>query len=156
MTAYVDEETRQRLIKLTEETHEEAISCAEAGAYLAACVMIGSAVEGALLTTVATLSEELRKSGQLPDGDPLRWSLGVLIKIATQAGVLPTSTLGVEVGDAVDVVKWLRNLVHPGAFVRETPADFKVDEETFQVAFDILDEVYEATLAAVEIPPDST
>ncbi|MGD0166906.1 MAG: hypothetical protein ABSC51_06400 [Gaiellaceae bacterium] len=151
MTKYVDEETRQRLITLTERTHNEALACRDAGAYRAACVMIGSAIEAVLLTTVVTIEDRLRESGLAPDDDPLRWSLGTLLKIARQADLLPGSTLSAAVED----VKRLRNLVHPGAYVREMQADFEVDDTHFQAAFRVLDEVYEVTLAALKNLRDS-
>jgi hypothetical protein len=155
MTRYFDEDTRQRLITLTERAHNEAIACRSAGAYRAASVMIGSAVEAALLASVATVEDGLRESGQWPTGNPLRWDLGTLLKIARQAAWLPASTSGYELSDAVNAVEQLRNLVHPAAYVRDVPANFEVDEALFQAAYRVLDEVYEATLAVINNPRDS-
>lgn len=150
MTRYFDEDTRQRLIALTESARNEARASRSAGAYRAACIMIGSAVEAALLAAVATVEVELRESGRWPTGNPLRWDLGTLLKIAKQAEWLPASTSGYELSDAVNAVEQLRNLVHPAAYVRDVPANFELDEALFQAAFRVLDEVYEATLVVVD------
>jgi hypothetical protein len=152
MARYFDEDTRQRLITLTESAHNEAFACRSAGAYRAACVMLGSAVEAALLATVAAVEDRLRESGQWPTGNPLRWDLGTLLKIAGQADLLPVSTSGYELSDEVKAVKQLRNLVHPAAYVRDVPANFEADEALFQAAYRVLDEVYEATLAVINNP----
>ncbi len=47
-------------------------------------------------------------------------------------------------------VRWLRNLVHPGALVCELPADIRLGEPAFQNAYQVLDRLFEATVRLVE------
>lgn len=146
---YFDEPTRQRLIAFAGVAHDEALVCAKAGAFRAASVMVGSAV---VLATVATFESELREADNWRKGDPLRWDLGDLLAIAVKAGWLPMlasrEPLSLEegdLGDAVYWVKWLRNLVHPGAFVRELPPELEFGEPAFRNAYLVLEGLFDAS-----------
>jgi len=57
-------------------------------------------------------------------------------KNASQAKSLQTQQGSVTL--VLAGAKWLRNLVHPGAFVRELPADLDFNEQAFRNAYDIL------------------
>jgi hypothetical protein len=119
--------------------------------------MIGSALEGMLLTTAVALEGELRNDGHWPEGksEPLEWGLAALLRLASEAGWLPQSApklsakllnpAAAELGDAARWVKWLRNLVHPGAYVREIPSGYELGEITFQKAYVVLDSAFEET-----------
>jgi hypothetical protein len=123
-------------------------------------VMIGAAVEGALLTAAVMLEPALNKAGIWPATlkEPLSWDLGLLIKLGVDAEWFPELTVrGREVdlhesnlAEATDWLRWLRSLVHPGAFVRELPPDLEPNRTTFENAFAILDAIYEATGEALE------
>lgn len=48
----------------------------------------------------------------------------------------------VELGDAAKWLQWLRNLVHPGLFVRDMPEKLEVNETAFQNAYEVLDAAF--------------
>ena len=101
----------------------ESDACAKVGAYLAASVMIGAAIEAALLfaclndpgatsSARAKLSKEAKPKGS----DPKRWNLKSLIEIALAAGWLPDSKIGdiiLRSEHLIDMMRELRNSVHP-------------------------------------------
>jgi hypothetical protein len=60
----VDADQFRRVAELAGSYHEEAARCADAGAFHAACVMIGCAAEAALLATAAALEGDLRRQGR--------------------------------------------------------------------------------------------
>ena len=113
-----------KLSSVQKHFESESEACAKAGAYLAASVMIGAAIEAALLFAClndpgaaraarAKLSEKDRPRGE----DPKRWSLNSLVKIAFAAGWLPDSEIdGVVLGSEylADTIRGTRNSVHPG------------------------------------------
>src|SRR5438477_11307944 len=82
----VDRDTWMRLVNLVGDRHDEAQVCADAGAYIAAVVMLGSAVEGALLVTACRLEADLQKRKLWPRGDPLGWGFDKLLKLGLSAG----------------------------------------------------------------------
>jgi hypothetical protein len=109
----------------------EAMRSATAGAYYAACVMLGSAAEARLLSMCldnpSRLTEVLAllpRSEAPRNRDPLHWSLEHLILIAGKAGWL----VDLEDDDIkLNVAQWLislrdtRNLLHPGRHARDRP-----------------------------------
>jgi len=108
----------------------EAKRCEGAGAYLAGCVMIGSALETLLCLMVDAHDEEAERTGKLPvrRGKPkplLNWDLGELLRVAKAAGWLPSALdhehdkwdgRKAHIGDHAEVLRELRNLVHPGRY----------------------------------------
>jgi hypothetical protein len=126
-----DEEERE-LHRLSSYYWKEALRCEEAKAYLAGCVMLGSALETLLMLMVDAYGEEVKATGMIPmrDGKPLpllRWDLGQLLKAAKAAGWLPSglnpsdewSTRKAKVGDYAEVSRMTRNLAHPGRYVKD-------------------------------------
>ena len=115
---------RELLESLQEQFEKEAESCARCGAFHAAAVMIGSAVETSLLNACLKheeialeakkrLSEDKRPS----TNNPKDWGLGHLASVADEAGWLPRFIVeNVEILSASSLIKKiqrLRNLVHP-------------------------------------------
>jgi len=111
---------------------KEAVRCEEAKAYLAGCVMLGSALETLLVLMVNVFPEEAAATGRLPKKDGkakplLNWDLSALLKVANAAGWLP-SNLALDdewcnrkalVGDYAEVVRMVRNLVHPARYRKD-------------------------------------
>ncbi len=101
----------------------EAKICAEGRAYHAAAVMIGSAIEAALLFVCLEHREDaLDARKRLPNCErpkpknPIRWHLEDLVRVADEAGWLPNfevedGTLSTRL--LLDMARNLRNLVHP-------------------------------------------
>ena len=131
----------ERLDRLVAQYQREAEVCAEAGAYLAACVMLGAALEGALvaMADLGALRPDIEKSSQAvrdKNGDlvpPESWPFRKLLALAKELNWLPAKLPPDEdidlnealergdVGDFAEYVREVRNLVHPGKYVREYP-----------------------------------
>src|SRR5437868_3950568 len=103
--------------------YEEAQRCKEHGLYRPACVMLGAALEAVLLATIMLGEPSLKAVGNWPGKkDPLRLDLGEMVDVAFKAGWIPAEYRGRQLdldegdlGNAVDWMRWLRNLLHPGA-----------------------------------------
>ena len=112
----------ERVSALQSQFEAEAEICAEGGAYHAAAIMIGSAIEAALLFAClnrrdSALNARNRLHERPKSADPTRWHLRELVMVAHEAGWLPDF----EVPDGtlssrslLDMIRDLRNLVHPG------------------------------------------
>ena len=105
----------------------EAVSCAKNGAYLGAAVMIGSAIEAALLFACLNRRKEaLSACGGLPNskrpnsGNPTKWRFYELVEVAAAAGWLPDFKVmdgKLRSRPLVDMMRQLRNLVHPSRYI---------------------------------------
>lgn len=115
---------REILESLQEQFEKEAESCARCGAFHAAAVMIGSAVESSLLNACLKHKEialeakkRLSKEKCPSTNNPKDWGLGHLANVADEAGWLPRFIVeDVEILSASSLIKKvqrLRNLVHP-------------------------------------------
>ena len=105
----------------------EAVNCAKNGAYIGAAVMIGSAIEAALLFACLNRRKEaLSARGRLPNskrpnsGNPTKWRFYELVEVAAAAGWLPDFKVmdGIlRSHPLVDMMRQLRNLVHPSRYI---------------------------------------
>lgn len=128
----LNDEEEQELYRLSRFYWKEALRSEEAKAYLAGSVMLGSALEALLMLMVNIYDDEAVATGKIPtrNGKPrplVDWDLGQLLKVAKVAGWLP-STLEVDeewrsrkarVGDYAEVCRMVRNLAHPGRYVKD-------------------------------------
>ena len=116
---------REILESLQEQFEKEAECCASCGAFHAAVVMIGSAVESSLLNACLKYKEialeakkRLSKEKHPPTNNPKDWGIVHLASVADEAGWLPRYKVeDVEILSAsslIQKIKRLRNLVHPG------------------------------------------
>jgi hypothetical protein len=147
----VDERQRLQVIDLAGSFYLEARACAEAGAFHAACLMIGVALEAELLATAVTLEDQLRAQGLWPTGKgaPESWTFATLLEIALSAGWFPGKLGEAELVAAVKSLKYLRDFgAHPGRHIRDG-ADVRLGESDFRVAYHVLGETFDATLALV-------
>jgi hypothetical protein len=110
----------------------EALRCEEAKAYLAGCVMLGSALETLLAVMVSAFAEEAEHTGKAPTsrGKPkplLKWKFDELLRVAKAAGWLPSgldlddewNRKKARVGDYAEVVRMVRNLAHPARYAAD-------------------------------------
>ncbi len=111
----------------------EALRCEEAKAYLAGCVMLGSALETLLILMINCYDDEADKTGKVPTakGKPkplLDWKFIELLRVVKAAGWLPSqldlsndkwSSRKARIGDYAEVVRMVRNLVHPASYASE-------------------------------------
>lgn len=149
MTRSFDRETYFRLVDIAQERRAEAKRCSDAGAHLAACVLEAAALEAVLLVTAANHEEELRARDAWPNGDPRDWNLGQVFVLAKSEGWFRETSVALE--EAAQVAKWARNLVHPGAFVRDVPHGATLDEHHSRAAYETLEVVWGATWATINI-----
>lgn len=127
----------------------EAEECAKAGAYYAATVMIGSALEAALLFACLTRTDEalsardrLPKSERPDRENPKRWRFVELARIATEAGWLPDFVIcdrRVSSQSLVETLRSLRNLAHPSRHLSDAVnRDIKSEYDNAQAAYNLI------------------
>jgi len=130
-TTLTDEEEKE-LYRLQHVYWREALRCEQAKAYLAGCVMLGSALETLLIQMINLYADEADQTGKVPmkKGKPkplLEWQFIELLRVAKAAQWLP-STLNLDddwssrkarIGDYAEVVRQVRNLAHPSRYVED-------------------------------------
>lgn len=123
---------------------EEAFRAASAKAYTAGVILIGAALEGLLLIRcLRSKQKAVRTAGTLPkrqrpfsSDDPSKWTFETLISVCLSAGWLPRiSTEYAQYAPAAlsDILRKMRNLVHPGRCLRESPWS-ETDERDYKDA----------------------
>ncbi|AEU36622.1 hypothetical protein [Granulicella mallensis] len=111
---------------------KEALRCEKAKAYLAGCVMLGSALEALLMNIIDLYAEEAEKTGKIPmsknKAKPLlKWDLADLLNVAKATGWLPSALdlnsdwnwRKAKVGDYAELVRMMRNLAHPARYLQD-------------------------------------
>lgn len=138
-------------LRLFEMYRDEARRCREAGACLAGCVLLASAMEAALLAMVQCFPTDIE---QLVNGcnrkelsrPPSEWGLSQLLYVARNLGWLPSAARledrfdpdKAAIGDYVEIVRAMRNLVHPCIYLRECP-DRTISARHLDLSFRVLD-----------------
>jgi hypothetical protein len=128
------EDEEKELWRLQRYYWKEAQRCEGAKAYLAGCVMLGSALETILILMISLYDDEADQTGRVPHhkGKPkplLKWDLIDLIAVAKTAGWLPAglkladdwNSRKARVGDFAEVVRMVRNLAHPNRYLKDHP-----------------------------------
>jgi hypothetical protein len=118
------------LLSLITRYHSEAEKAAKARAYYGACVLIGSALEGSLLAmcTIRAKDVEQYVAGLAPKQRPPKaaqnWVLNQLLAVAAALQWLPARPnkhSRTRLAEWAQLIRELRNLVHPGKHIREYP-----------------------------------
>ncbi len=131
--ATLTEEEEREFWRLYRFYWREAERCEKAKAYLAGCVMLGSALEALLTLMVNVYDEQAAATGKVPvrrktPKPLLDWDLGELLRVAKAAGWLPAKLdlhkdewdgRKAKVGDYAEVGRMVRNLAHPGWYRKE-------------------------------------
>jgi hypothetical protein len=166
----LDDNDQAEILRLARFYLNEAKRCEKAKAYLAGCVMLGAALEASLILMVGMYPEEVN-----PNIAPkyrnivkplLKWDLAELLRVAKDAGWLPTgldpekdewNRRLAKVGDYGEVVRQIRNLAHPGRYTQDhhrkriTNKHLQLAFETFLASRDwILERVYKSLGEAME------
>ena len=139
----------EQLSALQKQFEAEAEICAKGGAYHAAGVMIGSAMEAALLFTCLNHRDDaLNARDRLPDGkrpkrtNPESWKLHELVMVADEAGWLPDFEVAegtIRSRRLLDMMRFLRNLVHPACHLSDKKiAEIKCEYTSAQAAYTLL------------------
>jgi len=130
---------------------DEAERCRQSGAYLASCVLLASALEAALLAMAECFAGEVaeftRKSKAKELQRPRKeWGLSQLLLVARNLEWLPSSHKEIttldphdaKVGDYVEVVRVIRNLIHPAIYLREYPGE-AITEKHLDISYKVLE-----------------
>jgi len=144
------EDEEKELWRLNRFYWKEAKRCEEAKAYLAGCVMLGSALENILMLMISLYHDDADRTGKVPHakGKPkplLKWDLVELLRVAKAAGWLPAGLkLGdpwdsrkARVGDYAEAAREMRNLAHPARYVQDLPR-VRVTKRYLQRQFEIV------------------
>lgn len=128
----LSEDEEKELYRLQRLYWREALRCEEAKAYLAGCVMLGSALETLLILMINCHADEADGTGKIPivRGKPkplLKWKFIELLRVAKAANWLPSqldlnddwNSRKARIGDYAEVVRMVRNLVHPASYAEE-------------------------------------
>ncbi len=155
-------ETLAEVLKVFELYKDEAAKCAEADACLAGCVLLASALEASLLAMTRCFpvevarfaaSSKARELGR-PASD---WGLSQLLTVARGLRWLPESEETqarmdperAQVGDLVDVIRMVRNLIHPAIYLKDYEGE-RLDSRALEVSFRILDASCSSLTARLE------
>jgi hypothetical protein len=107
--------------------------CREAKAFLAGCVMAGAELEAALVLMMSGFPDDVLAAGSFPKRKQgikplLEWNLAELLRAAKATGWLPSaleygkdewSSKKAKVGDYAEVVRDMRNLLHPARYMED-------------------------------------
>ena len=128
----LSDEEQQEYWRLYRMYLREARRCERANAYLAGCVMLGSALETLLSLMVEVFADDAEKTGKIPTkkGRPkslVDWDLGELLRVAKAAKWLPAAlelsdewnSRKARIGDHAEIVRMVRNLAHPGRYRKD-------------------------------------
>ena len=146
------EEEEKELYRLYRLYYREARKCENAGAYLAGCIILGSALETILVLMVNIYPEEAAQTRQIPQRrkkpKALRdWTFAELIHVVKAVGWLPAGldvreddwdTRRARIGDYAEIVRMVRNLVHPARFMADHPRG-RVTRNRLEWQFEIVD-----------------
>lgn len=115
---------KPRLQSLANSYEDEAERAEKAGAFLAASVMLGSAIEARLIVTCLENEEKVRETlgrlqltnKDLKSKNPITWPLDLLIQVCSSAGWIPDYKVGGFTFSGNKMAEFLRstrNQVHP-------------------------------------------
>lgn len=118
----------QPLSAVQKRLESEAYVCAKAGAYLAASVMIGAALEAALLfaclnarDATSEARSRLSKDTRPRKANPKHWRLKDLIEVTFEAGWLPDfirDNIIMDSASLTAMIQQLRNFAHPARHLK--------------------------------------
>jgi hypothetical protein len=144
------EDEEKELWRLNRFYWKEAERCEKAKAYLAGCVMLGSALENILILMISLYDTDAERTGKVPKKNAkpkplLKWDLAELIAVAKAAGWLPAglklhedwNSKKARVGDYAEVARMMRNLAHPARYLSDHPRG-RVTKRFLQRQFEIV------------------
>ena len=126
------------LLKLANRFKKEAANCKKNGQILASCVMYAAEMEAQILAMALIYDDEVKESKTYhgkKERDLRQWELKPLLDLSRELNWIPSSlpvgqiarTSGIEPDDALkagdvgyfaDRVREIRDMVHPGRYVR--------------------------------------
>jgi hypothetical protein len=146
MVQDMEPQQSKELWRLVDLYRAEAEKCSKIGAYLAGCVMLGSALEAGLLLMAECHVKNVQASARVPRTNrgapkpPQKWTLGELLDVGKDMTWLPAAPG--HVGDYAWAVQRTRNLVHAGKYVTEY-AGVDVGEEDYERAYTVVQAAFD-------------
>lgn len=152
-SSFTDLEDSQfdELLRLSRLYYREAQKCEAGKAHLAGCVMLGAALEAALLATVHCFADEAAHSTVLPTAKSkvkplLQWRLAEALRVAKDLKWFPSglrldedwNSRRAHVGDYSEVLRHLRNLIHPARYLADH-ARRRVTGKHLALSFEVLE-----------------
>jgi hypothetical protein len=170
----LSEELHKEVVQLARVYRREAEKCLDSKAFLAGCMMIGAALEALLLAFVNCYPDEASTSQAAPrrkgSVKPVfKWSLADLLAVAKERGWLHSGLslddewddARAQIGDYGEVIRRIRNLVHPARYVSDFPRKritacyLESCFEILEVAIDYLQNKIEGSIReAIERDPE--
>jgi hypothetical protein len=144
-------EQEKEILSLAALYRREAKKCFGAKAYLSGCVLIGAAMEAILLSAINCFPEIIasakcapKNKGKIKRLD--RWTFSELLDVARELNWLPSelspedqwSSAHANIGDYVDLVRQIRNLIHPVRYVNDFSRK-RVTKKYLEACFKIVD-----------------
>lgn len=144
-------EQEKEILRVATQYKREAEKCFGAKAYLSGCVLMGAAMEAVLLSTancfpkiVASAKCAPKKDGKIKRLD--RWTFMDLLAVAKELNWLPSGlslkdewdSAQAGIGDYVEVVRQIRNLIHPVRYVNDFSKK-RVAKKYLVACFEIVD-----------------
>jgi hypothetical protein len=133
-TFVMSDDVYSEVLRLANLYHRQAEKCQDAKAYLAGCIMMGASLEALLLSFANCYPRAAAKSPAAPRKKgavkPLiEWTLANLLAVAKERNWLPSALstdeewddAKAQIGDYGEVVKEIRNLVHPARYAIDMP-----------------------------------
>jgi hypothetical protein len=164
----ISEEDFNFLLKLSERYDEEAINCKKNGQVLASCVMYAARMQATILAIALVHENEVIGSKtyqRMSEPDLRKWQLSQLLDLSRELNWIPSSlpvgeiarTSGVEpdealkrgdVGYFADHVREVRDMIHPGRYVRLWSGMPITNEfvESVEETVSVVNEILEAKL----------
>jgi hypothetical protein len=142
----IEEQQSKELWRLVDLYRAEAERCRQIGAYLAGCVMLGSALEAGLLLMAECQVENVGASARVPRTNrgapkpPQKWTLGELLDVGKDMTWLPAAPG--HVGDYGWAVQKTRNLIHAGRYAAEH-AGVDIGEEDYESAYTVVQAAFD-------------
>ncbi len=140
-----------KTLELFELYRSEARKCRSAGAYLSGCVLLASALEAALLAMAQCFPQDVDRVARAYKAKQFsrpasEWSLSQLLTLAKKLNWLPSAGRAEDrldpqkagIGDLVEVMRAIRNLLHPSIYLRECP-DKAINQKHLEFSFQVLD-----------------
>lgn len=153
----------ERLVQIVSFYRSEAERCRKTKSFFAGSIMLGAELEGLLLAMVELYSAEVQRSPLTKeickeyDGRGKKsyydWDLFGLLRIAKDMGWLPSGDGSTEekagIGDYAEIVRRIRNFIHPGFWAREYP-EVNIEREDFENYLEVLEIARDWLRAKVE------
>jgi hypothetical protein len=160
-TFELSDEVFNEILRLSRQYHREAEKCRDAKAFLAGCILIGGAFEAMLLSFANCYPNEAFDSISAPRirgrVKPLiDWSLANLLTVAKERGWLPSALstdedwdeAKAQIGDYGEIIKDIRNLVHPARYAIDMPSK-RITKKYLEAVFEIIKVAHEHLLGRI-------